>query len=127
MGINVAQFVRQWALRDGSRSALLLPEPEGTRAVSYAELDQRATRAAAQLERRGLGLGTRVALTVHNGLGFLDAFLGGLYAGCTMIPVPTMSAPPAASAATPPWRPSISPPRSTESGWSTSRPASRSP
>ncbi len=94
MGINVAQFVRQWALRDGSRSALLLPEPEGTRAVSYAELDQRAMRAAARLERAGLGVGTRVALTVHNGLGFLDAFLGGLYAGCTMIPVPPMSAPP---------------------------------
>ena len=38
--------------------------------------------------------GDRVALTVPNGLCFLDGYFGALYAGCTVLPVPPMSAPP---------------------------------
>lgn len=96
MGINVAQFVRQWAMREGSRPALLLPGSlsEGIRSVSYGELDRRASRSAAFLQRSGLEVGSRIAVCLPNELGFLDAFLGGLYAGCTLIPVPPMSAAP---------------------------------
>jgi long-chain acyl-CoA synthetase len=43
---------------------------------------------------RGLTPGSRVALSVQNGLGFLDAWFGGLYQGLTLLPVPPMSAPP---------------------------------
>ena len=96
MGINVAQFVRQWALRDAGRTALVLPGTAGeaARVVSYGELDQRAMVSARSLRRTGFEVGARIAVCVPNGVGFLDAFLGGLYAGCTLVPVPPMSAPP---------------------------------
>jgi long-chain acyl-CoA synthetase len=96
VGINVAQFVRQWAIRDASRPALLLPglAGEDSRSFSYGELDQRAMRSAAFLQRAGFEVGARIAVCLPNGIGFLDAFLGGLYAGCTLIPVPPMSAAP---------------------------------
>lgn len=96
MGINVAQFVRQWAIRDGSRPALSLLEKdsETPRTFSYGELDQRAMQSAAFLAHAGFKPGARIAVCLPNGIGFLDAFLGGLYAGCTLIPVPPMSAAP---------------------------------
>ncbi|MFT3925419.1 MAG: AMP-binding protein [Myxococcales bacterium] len=97
MGINVAQFVRQWSLRDGARTALVLPARDASQpaqVMSYAELDQRASQVAASLRQAGFEVGARLALCLPNGAAFLDAFLGGLYAGCTLIPVPPMSAPP---------------------------------
>jgi len=97
VGINVGQFVRQWALRDGARPAVLLPERDLShppRVLTYAELDRDAGRVAAQLQAAGFEAGARVALCVPNGVAFLAAYFGGLYAGCTLIPVPPMSAAP---------------------------------
>jgi long-chain acyl-CoA synthetase len=93
MGCNIAQVIRHWALTDPSRVALVLADQEW-RELSYGELDLRARRAAARLEALGFGVGDRLALSVPNGLGFLDAWFGGLYAGCTLLPIPPMSAAP---------------------------------
>ena len=97
MGINIAQVVRHWAVRDPARTALMLGE-DAHAALTYGDLDLRARRAAAALSRFGLVAGDRIAVSVPNGLGFLDAWFGGLYAGCTILPIPPMSAPPELSA-----------------------------
>lgn len=92
MGINIAQVVRAWARREPSRVALSLADTGEQ--LTYGELDQRARRAAARLRREGVAAGDRVALSVPNGLCFLDGWFGGLYAGCTLLPIPPMSAAP---------------------------------
>jgi long-chain acyl-CoA synthetase len=92
MGINIGQLVRQWSVRDPDRIAVALADCQGS--LSYGELDARARRAAAHLERTGITPGARVALSALNGPGFLTAFFGALYAGCTVLPVAPMSAPP---------------------------------
>ncbi len=93
VGINIAQVIRPWALRSPTRTALILGTEESVN-LSYGELDARACRAAAYLQALGLRPGARVALSMPNGLSFMDAFWGALYAGLTLIPVPPMSAPP---------------------------------
>jgi long-chain acyl-CoA synthetase len=93
MGINIAQVVRQWSIRDPARTAVALADaPEAV--LSYASLDARACRAAAYLVESGIPAGARVAVSAVNGLGFLEGFFGALYAGCSVLPVPPMSAPP---------------------------------
>jgi long-chain acyl-CoA synthetase len=93
MGLNIGQVVRQWAVREPDRVALVLTG-EARRELSFGELDERARRAAARLAAEGIGPGSRVALSVPNGLAFLDGWFGALYAGATVLPVPPMSAPP---------------------------------
>ncbi len=90
---NIAQVVRSWALREPDRSALVLTD-RAMRELSYGALDLRARRVAARLADEGIRPGERLALIVPNGLGFVDAWFGGWYAGCTLLPVPPMSAPP---------------------------------
>jgi long-chain acyl-CoA synthetase len=92
VGINIAQVIRGWALREPARIALVLADQQ--QSVSFGELDLRARRAAARLARMGVRPGDRIALSVPNGLAFLDGFFGGLYAGCTLLPIPPMSAAP---------------------------------
>ncbi|MET0340951.1 MAG: AMP-binding protein [Polyangiales bacterium] len=93
MGSNIAQVLRAWAVRDPDRVAVVLAD-EGERALTYAALDARARGVASRLASLGVHAGDRIALSVPNGLGFLDAWFGGLYAGCTLLPIPPMSAPP---------------------------------
>src|SRR5688572_9431130 len=90
MGINIAQVVRQWAAREPERVALVLAEPR--REITFGELDRRACAAAFLLAAKGVQPGDRLALGVPNGLGFVDAWFGALYAGVTVLPVPPMSA-----------------------------------
>src|SRR5688572_3842097 len=94
MGVNVAQLVRTWALGAPERTALVVWENGVRRELSYGQLDQGARRAAAQLAGLGFAPGSRVALSVQNGIGFLNAWFGGLYQGLTLLPVPPMSAAP---------------------------------
>jgi long-chain acyl-CoA synthetase len=89
MGLNAAQAIRHWALRDPHRVALI-----DHAAITYAELDALARGAASYLGTRGVVAGDRVALSVPNGRGFLAAYFGALYAGVTILPLPPMSAPP---------------------------------
>lgn len=97
MGSNIAHVVRSWSLRDPDRIAVVLLDDADAQ-VSYGALDLRARTVAASLARAGLSPGDRVALTVPNGLGFLDAWFGALYAGCAILPIPPMSAAPELSA-----------------------------
>jgi long-chain acyl-CoA synthetase len=94
MGINIAQVVRHWAIRDPQRVAVVTTEGAERRELSFGELDLRARRAASMLAAQGVVEGTRVAISLQNGLGFLDAWFGGLYQGATLLPIPPMSAPP---------------------------------
>lgn len=94
MGINVAQLLRHWALTDPERTALRIDQGSSVRSLSYGELDARARRARAAFVARGIAPGARVAISVQNGLGFLDAWFGGLYHGLTLLPIPPMSAAP---------------------------------
>jgi long-chain acyl-CoA synthetase len=89
MGINAAQGIRHWALREPARVAVL-----DQTAITYARLDALARGAAAHLRHRGVVAGDRVALSVPNGRAFLAAYFGALYAGVTILPIPPMSAPP---------------------------------
>jgi long-chain acyl-CoA synthetase len=94
MSCNIAQVIRHWALSSPTRLAVVaLGEGTARVELDYGTLDLRARRAAAYLQRLGLVPGDRIALSMGNGTGFLDAWFGGLYAGCTLLPVPPMSAP----------------------------------
>jgi long-chain acyl-CoA synthetase len=89
MGLNAAQAIRYWALRDPERVAVV-----DHAEITYAGLDALARGAAAYLSAQGIVAGDRVALSVPNGRGFLAAYFGALYAGITILPIPPMSAPP---------------------------------
>ena len=93
VGINIGQVVRQWAVRDPARVALVLTSP-ARREITFGELDLRARTAAGKLSELGVEPGDRVALSMPNGLAFLDAWFGCLYVGATTVPVPPMSAAP---------------------------------
>jgi long-chain acyl-CoA synthetase len=90
MGCNIAQVIRHWAVRDPERPALALDDAAGVE-LSYGALDERARQSAARLLDEGFVPGDRLAVCVPNGLGFIDAWFGGLYAGCTILPIPPMS------------------------------------
>ncbi|MBE1530417.1 fatty acyl-AMP ligase [Actinomadura algeriensis] len=57
------------------------------RAVDYETLDERARAIAATL-RRTCAPGDRVAVTCPHGPGYVEAWLGCLYAGCVAVPLP---------------------------------------
>jgi len=57
------------------------------RSYSFAELDERARRAAAWLQGLGVEPGDRVVLCTAEKLPFLTAYLGAMYAGAVALPV----------------------------------------
>ncbi len=90
MSANVGSFLHQWAERDPDRIGIVDTE-RGDLGVSYGELDRRAGRVASALRERGLGPGARVAIFMQNGLDFVAAWFGAVYAGCTTLPIPATS------------------------------------
>ncbi len=90
MTANVGTFLHRWGRRDPDRTGII-DAGRDDRTFSYAELDQQASRVAAQLLDRGLGAGDRVAICTANGLDFVAAWFGTVYAGCTTLPVPVSS------------------------------------
>ena len=88
--------MRQGALRHGERVACVLVDAAGDgpdRTLTYGELDAASRSVARALLSRGLPQGARVALSAENGDGFLAGFFGACYAGCTVVPIPILSAP----------------------------------
>jgi len=59
----------------------------GDRALTYRELDERASSVAAGLRAAGLRRGDVVAVAMERGADMVTAFLGILYAGCAYLPV----------------------------------------
>lgn len=68
--------------------AAAIPEREavvcGARRLTYAQLNERADRLAAHLQRRGIGAGDTVGLQLYNGTEYLEAF----FAACKLRAVP---------------------------------------
>jgi long-chain acyl-CoA synthetase len=95
MGVNVGQILRQGALRHPQRVALVEWAPGGERrALDYATLDLRARRAAARLQRAGVGPGHGALLSAGNSADFVCAWFGVVYAGGFVVPAPVLSAAP---------------------------------
>jgi len=95
VGINVSQVLHAWAQLSPNRVALVTDADATTpHTLSYAALDAHALGAARTLEAAGVTPGDAVALCCENGLGFVAAWFGALYHGCTVLPVPPMSAAP---------------------------------
>ncbi len=87
---NVGSFLHGRAARHPARTAII-DSGRGELAFSYEALDRDAGRVAAHLAARGLGPGDRVAVCTENGLEFVAAWFGAVYAGCTTLPIPIMS------------------------------------
>ena len=62
---------------------------DGSRQVSWQELDERSTRAGRGLEALGAGPGSHVAICVSNRVEFVEAVLGAWRAGCAYTPLKT--------------------------------------
>ncbi|MDP1648496.1 MAG: AMP-binding protein [Rubrivivax sp.] len=66
----------------------------GTASVSYGELREQVARAAACWRARGLHPGDRIAIKLPDGIDWVTAFLGALWAGAVAVPVnPRVPAP----------------------------------
>lgn len=90
MTANVGNFLHRWAQRDPGRTGII-DSGRGDLALSYAELDHQASRVAAALIERDLRPGDRVAIHTGNGLDFVAAWFGTVYAGCTTLPIAVSS------------------------------------
>lgn len=90
MGLNVAQFVEEHALRAPDRVAL---RSEG-RSVTYGALWDEATRHASALKRLGLAPGDRLALLMANRPEWVAAYHGAQAAGVIPVPINPLLAPP---------------------------------
>jgi long-chain acyl-CoA synthetase len=87
---NVGLFLHRWASADPNRIGIIDAE-HGDLGISYAELDDKASRVAAHLRSRGASPGDRVAVYTDNGLEFVAAWFGAIYAGCATLPIPVQS------------------------------------
>jgi long-chain acyl-CoA synthetase len=90
MNANVGSFLHRRAERDPQRTGIV-DSGRDDLALSYRELDRQASRVAAHLIDRGLGAGDRIAICTANGLDFVAAWFGAVYAGCVTLPIPVMS------------------------------------
>lgn len=78
------------AAADAQRTALAC----GTATLSYGELRERVARAAGYWRACGLGRGDRIAIKLPDGIDWVTAFLGALWAGAVAVPVnPRVPAP----------------------------------
>lgn len=90
MSPNVGGFLHDRARNDPDRTAIIDAGRDGLM-LSYGELGRQASRIAAYLHDRGLGPGDCVAICTANGLDFVAAWFGTVYAGCIALPIPVMS------------------------------------
>src|SRR3970282_478593 len=84
---NAASFLIDQPLAEGlaSRAAVVTPE----RTYTYGELAALSDRAACGLRRLCVAPAPRVALLMHDGIGFAATFLGALKLGAVAVPLNT--------------------------------------
>ncbi|SHE59542.1 non-ribosomal peptide synthase domain TIGR01720/amino acid adenylation domain-containing protein [Seinonella peptonophila] len=84
---NMVEIARWRAENEGDRCAytFLSDGDQETESVSYRELDREAKKIAAWLQQ-SVGKGEAVLLLFHQGLDFIRAFYGCLYAGVIAVP-----------------------------------------
>lgn len=93
MGIPLMEGLRTHATRFPERVAVVELGADRRAEHSYADCHARALRAASRLRGAGLAPGDRVAICVENGIGYVTAFFGSLYAGACVVPVSILAAP----------------------------------
>ena len=81
--ITVADLVARAAARTPGRPAVV----DGNRRHSWAELNAAIDTTARALRQAGLQVGDRVVLQAPNSLEFVEAYLGALRAGLTVVPL----------------------------------------
>lgn len=84
--LSLASILAESARRRPEHLALV----EGDRRVAYGSLWAEARSCAADLARRGVAPGTRVALMAPNVIEFVRAYYGIVAAGGVVVPVPTL-------------------------------------
>ncbi|MGY2082831.1 long-chain-fatty-acid--CoA ligase [Blastococcus sp. SYSU DS0539] len=82
-GMTMSDQLARHARKDPETAALRF---EG-RGRSYAELDERVTRLARALRRRGVQKGDRVAVLALNGMEVWESYLAGVRLGAIVVPV----------------------------------------
>ena len=82
------------AAREHPDRVALVDYAHGREEVTYADLDGGARAVAGRLRRDGVPSGCRVALMAGNSRAFVEAWFGVVYAGCAVVPIPVLSAPP---------------------------------
>ena len=80
---TIHELVARWAREQPDASAVVGDDET----LTYAELDARADRLAGHLAARGVGLETRVAVSLPRGPAMVVAFLATLKAGGTYVPL----------------------------------------
>jgi long-chain acyl-CoA synthetase len=83
MHLNLGSILQTSAQARPEHPAIKL----GDQQIAYRELDRAARGVATALRARGLAAGDRVCLLVPNVPDFTIAYYGGLYAGCTVVPL----------------------------------------
>lgn len=83
--LTIAGALDVAALRWGERVVIV----EGNQRYAYAELRQRALRAAGAFTGLGVRKGDRVAICLPNGMDWAVAFFGAVYAGAVVVPLNT--------------------------------------
>jgi acyl-CoA synthetase (AMP-forming)/AMP-acid ligase II len=84
---SVVAMLRATVERAGDREALV--ETAGGPRVTYRELWDRAARVAGGLRASGVSPGDRVAIRLGNGVDWVLAFFGAMFAGAVVVPVNT--------------------------------------
>jgi len=79
--MNAAELLLEG--HDAARTALVC----GEQSLSYGALRERTARAAAALRKRGVGAGDRVAIKLPDGLDWVCAYLGAIWAGAVAVAV----------------------------------------
>ena len=85
----ISDLVAQHAATRPMKTAVV----QGTRSVTWGQLDAMIGRIAASLQRDGLKPGASIAICAANSLEYVAAFLGGLRAGAAVAPLSTHSSP----------------------------------
>jgi acyl-CoA synthetase (AMP-forming)/AMP-acid ligase II len=88
-GDDIASIVARNAAELSGRVALV----QGSRTLTWAELDLRVDQVARALGASGSGPGHKVAILAANSIPYVEVFLGALRAGSCVVPLPTMASP----------------------------------